>query len=74
MILPGFTAEMSLSEPASLYRTDGAAATASQSGTLAPALPVDPFCAHWCAQGRGNNRLCCDCMGGVWMLGRCFLE
>jgi hypothetical protein len=73
MTLPGFTAEMSLGEPARLYPTGGAAATASQSGTLTPAFSNDP-CVHWCAAGSGHEALCCDCKGGVWMHGRCLLH
>lgn len=75
MRLPGFTAEMSLLEPTSAYRSDGVAALASRSGTLIPAIPVDPWCVHWCRPGGGNKMLCCEeCTGGVWSHGRCIFE
>jgi len=46
---------------------------ASQSGTLRPAIPVDWSCVHLCTPP-GNKMLCCDCMGGVWVHGRCIME
>ena len=74
MRLPGFTAEMSLLEPTNAYRSDGVAPLASQSGTIRPAISPDPWCVHWCVVERGNGPNCCDCMGGVWVHGRCIIE
>jgi len=73
MRLPGFTAEMSLLEPTNAYRADGVAVLASPSGTIRPAIPVDWSCVHLCTPP-GNKMLCCDCMGGVWVHGRCIME